>query len=75
MSSNFKKSYKHIHYLKIDKSHVKWVNIIIIILKNRFYKSKTDWDNDFNPFLATELEKTAQHALTRRVHDSTRRVG
>ena len=57
MSSNFKKSYKHIQYLKIDKSHVKWVNIIIIILKNRFYKSKTDWDNDFNPFPATKLEK------------------
>ena len=35
----------------------KWVNIIIIILKNRFYKSKTDWDNDFNPFPATKHEK------------------
>jgi len=72
MSSNFKKSYKHIQYLKIDKSHVKWVNIIIIILNNTFYKSKTDWDNDFNPFPATKHEKTAQHAPTRRVHDPTR---
>ena len=60
---------------KLIKVMWKWVNIIIIILKNIFYKSKTDWDNDSNPFPATKHEKTAHHAPTRRVHDPTRRVG
>ena len=57
MSSNFKNDINIYNTWKFIKVMQKWVNIIIIILKNRFYKSKTDWDNDFNPFPATKLEK------------------